>query len=226
MSNSDTQWVAYYRVSTDKQGRSGLGLQAQEQAVRTFVDARRGALLAELVEVESGRRADRPQLVEALRLCRVHDATLVIAKLDRLARNVAFVSNLMDSTVEFIAVDFPAANRLTIHILAAVAEHEASLIRERTKAALGAAKARGVKLGGDRGNLGEIYPLGLRASARKRSERARARAGDLLPLLVTMEAQGLSIRRMGAELDQRGIKPSRGGLWSPSQVHRLLKSGA
>src|SRR5712672_2197061 len=115
-----------------------------------FLDGGGWTLLAELIEIESGKRADRPKLEEALQLCRVHGAKLIIAKLDRLARNVAFVSNLMKSGVEFEAVDFPQANRLTVHILAAVAEHEAKVISERTKAALAAAKRRGVKLGGYR----------------------------------------------------------------------------
>jgi DNA invertase Pin-like site-specific DNA recombinase len=145
-------FVAYYRVSTQRQGRSGLGLDAQREAVRTYLNGGTWTLRDEVVEVESGKRADRPQLAEALRLCRRHRATLIIAKLDGLARNVAFVSALMESGVEFTAVDFPQANRLTVHILAAVAEHEAAMISARTKTALAQAKARGVKLGGDRGN--------------------------------------------------------------------------
>src|SRR6266576_3348268 len=128
---------------------SGLGLEAQRQAVQTHLNGVKP--VSEFTEVESGRRTDRPKLTEALAACRVHKATLVIAKLDRLARNVAFVSNLMDAGVEFEAVDFPTANRLTIHILAAVAEHEARMISERTRAALGAAKERGRSLGGFRG---------------------------------------------------------------------------
>ena len=144
------RFVAYYRVSTEKQGRSGLGLEAQQEAVRTHLNGGNWHLAAEVVEIESGKRNDRPKLAEALRLCRLHGATLIIAKLDRLARNVAFISNLMESGVEFTAVDFPQANRLTVHILAAVAEHEREMISKRTKDALAAAKARGVKLGGVR----------------------------------------------------------------------------
>src|SRR3954471_2074689 len=145
------KFVAYYRVSTERQGRSGLGLEAQQEAVRAYLNGGSWRLVAEVIEVESGKRADRPKLAEALRLCRMHGGMLIIAKLDRLARNVAFVSNLMESGVEFTAVDFPQANRLTVHILAAVAEHEAQMISTRTKAALAAAKARGTKLGGHRG---------------------------------------------------------------------------
>src|SRR3954447_15475515 len=129
------KWVAYYRVSTAKQGASGLGLEAQREAVAGYLNGGNWQLAAEFTEVESGRRTDRPELAKALAACRRIGATLIIAKLDRLARNVAFVSNLMESGVEFVAVDFPTANRLTIHILAAVAEHEAAMTSTRTKAA-------------------------------------------------------------------------------------------
>ena len=130
------RFVAYYRVSTPKQGISGLGLDAQKTAVVDYLDGGRWKLIAEFTEVESGKKNGRPELARARALCRIHNATLIIAKLDRLARNVAFISNLMEAGVEFVAVDFPQANRLTVHILAAVAEHEAQMISERTKAAL------------------------------------------------------------------------------------------
>jgi DNA invertase Pin-like site-specific DNA recombinase len=139
------QFVAYYRVSTDRQGRSGLGLEAQQAAVRGYLSA--SAPIAEFIEIESGKRNDRPQLEQALALCRKRKARLVIAKLDRLSRNLAFIATLMDSGVEFVAVDNPHANRLTLHILAAVAEHERHMIADRTKAALQAAKNRGMRLG-------------------------------------------------------------------------------
>src|ERR1700733_1556185 len=141
------KFVAYYRVSTSKQGASGLGLEAQKEAVRGYLNGGRWRMVDEVTEIESGKRNDRPALAHALSLCRLHKATLVIAKLDRLARNVNFISNLMESTVEFTAVDFPTANRLTVHILAAVAEHEAQAISTRTREALAAARARGIKLG-------------------------------------------------------------------------------
>ena len=139
--------VAYYRVSTDRQGRSGLGLEAQQKAVMDFLNGGAWELVGEFVEVESGKKSDRPELTRAIDACRKHKARLVIAKLDRLSRNLAFVATLMDSGVEFVAVDNPHANKLTIHILAAVAEHEREAISERTKAALAAAKARGKRLG-------------------------------------------------------------------------------
>src|SRR5215213_4230202 len=153
MSTGAERWVVYLRVSTDRQGRSGLGLEARRVAVASYL-AGHGRIVAEVLEVESGRRNDRPELERALALCRAHRATLLVAKLDRLARNVAFVSRLMESGVEFMAADFPQANRLTIHILAAVAEHEARMISDRTRAALAAAKVRGVVLGGFRGRAG------------------------------------------------------------------------
>src|ERR687884_1412512 len=147
------RWVAYYRVSTAKQGASGLGLEAQREAVAGYLNGGNWQLAAEFVEIESGRKNDRPELAKALAMCRRIGATLIIAKLDRLARNVAFVSNLMESGVEFTAVDFPTANRLTIHILAAVAEPQREMISARTKAALAAAKARGTKLGNPRPDM-------------------------------------------------------------------------
>ena len=141
------RFVAYYRVSTDRQGRSGLGLEAQQKAVRDYLDGGAWEIVAEFVEVESGKRSDRPELARALDACRKRKGKLVIAKLDRLSRNLAFIATLMELGVEFVAVDNPHANKLTIHILAAVAEHEREAISERTRAALAAAKARGTMLG-------------------------------------------------------------------------------
>jgi DNA invertase Pin-like site-specific DNA recombinase len=217
------KYVAYYRVSTAKQGKSGLGLEAQQEAVRSYLNGGRWKMVAEAIEIESGKRNDRPKLAEALALCRVHGATLIIAKLDRLARNVNFISNLMESTVEFTAVDFPQANRLTIHILAAVAEHEAAMISARTKAALGAAKARGVVLGGDRGNIAALARVGAKVSAAKRSAKASNRAHDLLPVIRSAQASGASsLRQIADVLNERGIKTARGGDWSAVQVQRVL----
>jgi len=220
------KFVAYYRVSTDRQGRSGLGLEAQQEAVRSYLDGGSWQLVEEVVEVESGKRNDRPKLAEALKLCRLHGATLIIAKLDRLARNVAFVSNLMESGVDFVAVDFPQANRLTVHILAAVAEHEAAMISQRTRAALAAAKARGKKLGGGRGNIAAVSGLGNRVSAVVRKQRAEKRAGDLMPVIQSIQAGGASLRQVAAELTQRGITAARGGRWSAVQVKRVLERKA
>lgn len=223
---SGTKWVAYYRVSTARQGQSGLGLEAQKEAVRVFLAGRGWPPVAEVVEVESGKRSDRPGLREALRLCRLHGATLVIAKLDRLARNVAFTANLMESGVDFEAVDFPQANRLTIHIMAAVAEHEAATISARTKAALAAAKARGVALGGRRegaGDLSRVAGKGRAASAAVRAFRARERAADLSGTIADLRASGAtSLRDLAAGLNARNIPTARGGTWSAVQVSRAL----
>src|SRR5215211_5315721 len=182
------KFVAYYRVSTAKQGRSGLGLEAQQEAVRSYLNGGSWQLVDEVVEVESGKRNDRPKLAEALRLCRLHGSTLIIAKLDRLARNVAFVSNLMESGVEFTACDFPQANRLTIHILAAVAEHEAKMISDRTRGALAAAKARGTVLGGWRGRAGTCTDLAKARAAR--AVKAERRANDLAPKILQLQSDG------------------------------------
>lgn len=204
---AEGSFVAYYRVSTDRQGRSGLGLEAQQDAVRRYLNGGDWKLVSEFTEVESGKRADRPKLVEALRLCRLHGATLIIAKLDRLARNVAFVSNLMESGVEFTAVDFSQANRLTVHILAAVAEHEAKAISDRTKAALAAARARGVRLGGNRGKLHAVRALGTKASALARRAKSDARSKDVAPIIQEIQGRGASLREIAAELSARESRP-------------------
>ena len=214
-------FVAYYRVSTQKQGRSGLGLEAQQRAVRDYLNGGDWKLIAELTEIESGKRSDRPKLAEALKLCRLHGAKLIIAKLDRLARNVAFVSRLMEASVEFEAVDFPQANRFTIHIMAAVAEHEARMISDRTRAALKSAKARGVKLGGFRGRAGTAADC---AKARQaKSAAAAARVADLAPVIEEIRATGrTSLRAIASSLDFRGIAAPRGGKWSATQVRSAL----
>lgn len=214
------RYVAYYRVSTQRQGRSGLGLEAQRQAVIERLSGR-GELISEYTEVESGRRTDRPRLAEALAACRLHRATLIIAKLDRLARNVAFVSGLMESATEFEAVDFPQANRLTIHILAAVAENEAQAISHRTRAALAAAKARGIQLGGFRGRAGTCNDLAKARAAR--IAQADGRAADLAAMIQSIQSGGTtSASKMAAALNERGITAPRGGAWRAVQVRRVL----
>src|SRR5689334_18154206 len=209
------KFVAYYRVSTDRQGRSGLGIEAQKAAVAAFLNGGRWKLIAEFVEVESGKRSDRPELAKALHLCRVHNATMVIAKLDRLARDAHFLLGLEKAGIEFLAADMPSANRLTVGIMAMVAEEERRMISARTKAALAAAKARGVKLGGTRpGGLGNA-DLGRALGRAARSEKANSRAADLMPVIDDIRAGGAaSLREIAAELTQRGIKPPRGGLWA------------
>jgi DNA invertase Pin-like site-specific DNA recombinase len=221
-------FVSYLRVSTARQGISGLGLEAQREAVAGYLNGGKWKLIKEVVEVESGKRNDRPAIAEALRLCRLHRATLIIAKLDRLARNVHFISSLMESGVEFVAVDFPQANRLTVHILAAVAEHEAAMISTRTVAALAAAKARGVALGGQRGDMSRMEAMaakGTKASAAARSALAAKRNEDLLPVIEEIRGSGVStLRTIAAELNSRGITAPRSGQWSAVQVQRVLSA--
>jgi DNA invertase Pin-like site-specific DNA recombinase len=217
-SNTD-RFISYFRVSTARQGRSGLGIVAQRQAVAAYLNGRKP--IAEFLEIESGTKSDRPQLTQALAACRVHRSVLVIAKLDRLARNVAFVSALMDAGVEFEACDFPAANRLTIHILAAVAEHECRMISERTRAALAAAKARGKVLGGFKGRAGTCTDL---AKARAvRVAKAERRAIDLALTIRQLQSEGInSLRAIAARLNGRSIAAPRGGCWSAAQVRSVL----
>jgi DNA invertase Pin-like site-specific DNA recombinase len=206
-------FLTYLRVSTDKQGVFGLGMEAQRQAVTRYAEGR-GTILAEYVEVETGKRSDRPQLMAALAECRRYRATLIIAKLDRLARNVHFISGLMNSDVEFVAVDMPTANRLTIHILAAVAEHEREMISQRTKAALAAAKARGVKLGN---------PRALEALVKARAARhVSVIPRDVEHLMSEWRADGLTLRSIAAKLNGLNITSACGSLWYASTVSVAL----
>ena len=211
------KFVSYLRVSTDKQGRSGLGLEAQEAAVAAYVRSRDGDIVDRFVEVESGKRNDRPELGNALAACRKQKATLVIAKLDRLARNVSFIANLMESSVDFIAVDMPSATRLTIHILAAVAEHEREMISARTKAALQARKARGDRLGAPDPRIGSALGVSrLRA-------RAVSDAENLMPVIESIRASGIvTLGGIAAALNARGIRSARGGAWHPATVARVI----
>lgn len=211
-----TDFVGYFRVSTDRQGRSGLGLDAQREAVSRFITGR-GELLSEFTEIESGRKSDRPALAEALTLCRQRKAILLIARLDRLARSVAFISNLMESGVDFVAVDMPEANRLTIHILAAVAEHEREAISIRTKAALQAAKARGVTLGNPR--AAEAAPLAHRAN----QAQANRFAETIAPLIERLRNQGMSYAAIAEDLNERHIPTARGRSWYAGTVRNILQ---
>jgi DNA invertase Pin-like site-specific DNA recombinase len=216
--------IAYYRVSTAQQGRSGLGLEAQQAAVRDdHLNGGRWELLREFTEVESGKRGDRPELAKALAACRVHRATLVIAKLDRLSRNAAFLLNLRDAGVEFVAADMPAANRLTVGIMALVAEEEARMISARTKAALAAAKARGTALGCARAGAAErARRIGAKGTAALRVK-ADARAADLAPMIEAWRALGITSQNgIARALDGAGVPTVRGGKWSNVQVAALL----
>jgi len=210
------RFVAYYRVSTDRQGRSGLGLDAQREAVAGQVQRAGGAIVADFTEIESGKRADRPELRAALAEAKRHRATLIIARLDRLSRNMAFIANLMDARVDFIACDNPHATRLTLHILAAVAEHEREMISARTKAALAVAKARGVRLGNPR------PALARERAAQTHRGRADRFAATVRDTIGGMAGQGMSLRAIARELDLRGVPTARGGRWQAVQVRGVL----
>lgn len=223
--------VTYFRVSTVKQGQSGLGLEGQQAATDAFV-ARRGCqVVGSYTEVESGKKADRPELAKALAHAKRSKATLVVAKLDRLARNVQFMSNLMESAVDFIAIDLEHANRLTIHILSAVAEGEAKAISDRTKAALQAAKSRGTLLGSARpghwdGN--EVARLEGSAKGAKVSAEVRAKAAseayvDLVPTIKNLRDAGQSLRQIADALNAGGHTTRTGKNWNPVQVSRVLE---
>lgn len=211
------RFVAYHRVSTDRQGKSGLGLEAQRKAILDYLNGGSWELTAEFVEVESGKHSDRPQLAAALEACRKNKAKLVIAKLDRLSRNLAFIATLMESGVEFVAVDNPHANKLTVHILAAVAQHEREMISERTRAALQAAKAREKKLGNPR--LAEAARRGVDAL----KANADQFAANVLPVIREIQKAGaVSANAIAGKLNERGVKTARGGKWTHVQVGKAL----
>ena len=218
------QTLAYYRVSTAAQGRSGLGLDAQRRAVAHYCRGRSFELLGEYVEVESGKRNDRPELLKALHHAKITGATLVVAKMDRLSRNAAFLLTLRDSGAKFIAADCPDVNELTVGILAVIAEEERKTISSRTKAALEEAKARGVRLGNPngaaplrraaRGNLAAIAVV---------QEQADLHAKDIAPIIGDLRREGCrSLRELASALNDRHIRTRRGGAWHAGSVRNLL----
>ncbi len=216
--------VAYERVSTARQGASGLGIAAQRQAIEGYAAARGAAIVARFTEIESGRNPDRPELAKALHLAKVTGAVLVIAKLDRLSRNAAFLLTLRDSGVRFVAVDLPEANDLTVGIMALVAQQEREAISRRTREALAVARERGVKLGNPNGaaalrRAGE-GGVALRAAIAANAER---HAGDLAQVVADIRAGGAtSLREIAGELNDRGMLTRRGGRWHVSTVVNLL----
>jgi DNA invertase Pin-like site-specific DNA recombinase len=216
--------VAYYRVSTAAQGRSGLGLEAQRSAVEGYCRGRECQLLSEFTEVESGKRNDRPELAKALHYAKVTGATLVIAKLDRLSRNAAFLLQLQDSGAKFVAADMPEACHLTVGILALVAQQEREAISARTKAALQAAKERGRKLGNPNGAAALHRAAKGNSSAVAALKGAADRhAADLAPVVAQLRAEGhSSLPALAKALNERQMETPRGGRWHPSSVRNLL----
>ncbi|TXN76689.1 recombinase family protein [Methylobacterium sp. WL8] len=218
---AEGKFISYLRVSTAKQGASGLGLEAQRRAVADYLNGGRWTVISEVVEVESGKRNDRPKLDEALRLCRLHGATLVIAKIDRLSRDAAFLLNLQAAGVRFVAADMPEANEMVVGIMAVVAQAERKMISTRTKAALQAAKAAGKKLGGYRVGAGVTDAARVK-SAKSRQAKAAARSVDIAPVIAEIRAGGaVSLREIAAGLNERRIPTARGGTWSATQVQRV-----
>lgn len=220
MSQEAGKYVAYLRVSTARQGRSGLGLEAQREAVQRFVASRSGRIIApEYVEIESGKVNTRPELDKAVKRCRATGATLVVAKLDRLSRNVAFLMTLRDSGVAFVAADLPEANTMTVGVMAVVAQHEREAISVRTKAALAAAKRRGTKLGGRRKgapNIKRWQREGVAAAKAKAAERL----ADVADYLRGYVAQGLSLNAIARRLNDDHVRSPRGGSWTATAVRR------
>jgi len=215
--------IGYQRVSTKRQGRSGLGLEAQQVAIESYKNEHNARLLASYTEVESGKHNDRPELARAIAHAKRSNATLVVAKLDRLSRNVAFIATLMESGCEFACCDLPVANKLTIHILAAMAEYEAKLISLRTKDALARAKRRGIRLG----NAGKYLSTAARARGRKVasaviSNQARQAYSDLLPTMQEWKQAGMSQQAIADKLNEQGHTTRRGKPWSQVQVLRVL----
>lgn len=223
MKSPSHAFVSYLRVSSKSQGDSGLGIEAQREAVRRCVgDA---TIIAEFVEVESGRKTDRAELARALAECRRTGATLIVARLDRLSRNLKFLATMLEGDVKFIAADNPSANELTLGILSVIAQAEAKLISARTSAALQAAKVRGVKLGNPRGR-----PFGEAEKARGRATiaaEADQRAAVVRPVLDELRASGLtSLAGLARGLTERGVQTARGGVWTATQVARVVERAA
>jgi DNA invertase Pin-like site-specific DNA recombinase len=226
------KYVAYYRVSTDKQKRSGLGLDAQRAAVLSYLGTGHGKLVGEFTEAESGKRNDRPALAQALAMCRLHCAALIVGKLDRLARNTHFLLTIVNQSGDagVVFCDLPTipegpTGKFLLTQMASVAELEAGLISQRTKAALQAARARGQVLGCKNAKIASYSNAGATASATVRSRNAAKRAQDVKPIIEAIRGEGsVSLRQIAAALNERGITTARGGEWSPVQVSRVMSA--
>ena len=221
------RFIPYYRVSTKQQGESGLGLEAQQVDVRRLMEAREGTEIARYTEIETGKKSDRPELAKAIQHAKMANATLIVAKLDRLARSVAFTSALMESRVDFVCCDCPTADKFHIHILAAVAEHEARMISERTRKALAAARARGVVLGSKRPGRWLDRANGWAAAKAKAVEtcqqNARQAYENMLPTIKQMRDDGRTIGEIAGWLNAQGFLTSAKGPFTVPAVWRILK---
>ncbi|MFK1725744.1 recombinase family protein [Bacteroides thetaiotaomicron] len=217
-----SNYVAYLRQSTTKQEKSGLGIEAQRSIIHSFV--KEGLIIAEFVETESGKKSDRPKLQEALALCRKTNSILIVAKLDRLSRNVAFTSKLLESDVEITFCDFPQANRLILHIISSIAEYEANLISQRTRQSLKAKKERGVKLGKSE-NLMNKHDEAIAHSNQTNRMKAQNNANNMraVALLRSMLKEGLTISQMTNQLNEQGFVSSKGCKFQIVQVQRLIQ---
>jgi DNA invertase Pin-like site-specific DNA recombinase len=220
------QAVSYIRVSTARQGSSGLGLEAQRESVRVFAHAQGYEIAQEFLEVESGKNDARPVLAKALAYAKKNGACLVIAKLDRLARSVSFVARLMDANTDFRAVDLPDASRLVLHIMSAVAENEAKSCSDRTKAALAAAKARGVLLGASNERCRNLPAGAHERGGQTTKAKARAAVADILPHILALKAQSKSLQEIADALNDQGLVTRSGKAWHPMQVSRALNRAA
>lgn len=218
----NSQYVAYLRVSTHKQGLSGLGLEAQREIIRNHLHDTNP--IAEFVEVESGRKSERPKLKEALTLCRKEDATLIVAKLDRLARSVSFLSGLLESDVEIVFCDFPQANKMVLHIISAISQYEAELIAARTKASLQAKKGRGFKLGNPE-HLLEKHKQAIQNSIKTCKAKADSNPNNkrAVAMLRTLVKENHSYKEMAEILNNEGFVSSKGCTFTKSTVYKLIK---
>lgn len=219
MTRQAPNFITYFRVSTARQGASGLGIEAQQRAVSGYVASVGGNVLAEFTEIESGKNSERPRLAEAMERCRLTRAVLLIAKLDRLSRDAHFLLGLEKAGIDFIAADMPNANRLTVGIMALVAQQEREAISARTKAALAEAKARGTKLGGYRSGAPKVDHRLATARRQRAAEEYRSRVG---PMVKALREEGLSLRQIAQRMTERGIRTANGGRWSAAGVSRLI----
>lgn len=219
----NTKFIAYYRVSTKQQGNSGLGLEAQKKSVLDFINGGGAKIVEEFTEVESGRKNERVELQKAFAACRVHGAILVVAKLDRLARDAHFLLGLKDAGIDFVCCDLPSANRLTVGIMAMVAEEEARLVSIRTKAALQAAKERGTKLGTPENLTNEYRLVGSEVGNLVKIEKANSYANDLAPIIREIQNSGTTtLKGISESLNARGIRTQRGKKFYPTSVKNIL----